>query len=182
MDLRQMRAMRHAAGGRYFDFTPVVIVALASSVGARDLTIGAGDTERYLFAGMRAAMVLSFRGFLFLGRARRMGAEPPIRHTVHHRQPSWNGAAIMPEEATATLEIPQGVLDAAQMNAHELRRELALALYAQRRLSLGKARELAGLSLWEFRQWLGLRRIEAHYDAADVQDDLATLRELGRLP
>lgn len=88
----------------------------------------------------------------------------------------------MPGEAIATLEIPQGVLDAAQMNTHELRRELALALYAQRRLSLGKARELAGLSLWEFRQWLGLRRIEAHYDAADVQDDLATLRELGRLP
>ena len=88
----------------------------------------------------------------------------------------------MPEEATATLEIPQGVLDAAQMNTHELRRELALALYAQGRLSLGKARELVGLSLWEFRQWLGLRRIEAHYDAADLQDDVATLRELGRLP
>ena len=88
----------------------------------------------------------------------------------------------MPEEATATLEIPQGVLDAAQMNTHELRRELALALYAQRRLSLGKARELAGLSLWEFRQWLGLRRIEAHYDADDLQDDIAALRALGRLP
>ena len=88
----------------------------------------------------------------------------------------------MPEPATATLEIPQGVLDAAQMDTHELRRELALTLYAQRRLSLGKARELAGLSLWEFRQWLGLRRIEAHYDAADLRDDLAALRELGRLP
>ena len=88
----------------------------------------------------------------------------------------------MPEEAIATLEIPQGVLDAAQMNTHELRRELALALYAQRRLSLGKARELAGLSLWEFRQWLGLRRIEAHYDADDLQDDIAALRALGRLP
>ena len=88
----------------------------------------------------------------------------------------------MPEEATARLEIPQGVLDAAQMNTHELRRELALALYAQGRLSLGKARELADLSLWEFRQWLGLRRIEAHYDAEDLQDDIATLRELGRLP
>ncbi len=88
----------------------------------------------------------------------------------------------MPEEATAMLEIPQGVLDAAQMNTQELRRELALALYAQGRLSLGKARELAGLSLWEFRQWLGLRRIEAHYDTAEVRDDIATLRALGRLP
>jgi len=67
VDPRQIRALRHAAGGRYFDFTPVLIVALASSVGARDLAIGAGDTERYLFAGMRAAVVLSIRGFLVRG-------------------------------------------------------------------------------------------------------------------
>ncbi len=53
----------------------------------------------------------------------------------------------MPEEAIATLEIPRGVLDAAQMSTCDLRRELALTLYAQQRLSLGKARELAGLTL-----------------------------------
>jgi len=88
----------------------------------------------------------------------------------------------MAEDAIATLEIPQVVLDAAQMSAHDLRLELALTLYAQRRLSLGKACELAGLTRWEFRQWLGLRRIEAHYDPDDLQGDLATLRERGRLP
>ena len=49
--------------------------------------------------------------------------------------------------------------------------ELALTLYAQR-LSLGKTRELAGLTLWEFRQWLSMRRIAAHYNQSDVQDDL----------
>jgi predicted HTH domain antitoxin len=73
-------------------------------------------------------------------------------------------------------------LDAAHLSLQDARRELALALYAQRRLSLGKARELAGLSLWEFRQWLATRQIEAHYDPADLQDDLDALRELGRLP
>lgn len=82
----------------------------------------------------------------------------------------------MPEPATVTLEIPQAVLDAAQMDIQGVRRELALTLYAQQRLSLGKARELAGLTLWEFRQWLATRRIEAHYDETDLQDDLATLR------
>ena len=87
----------------------------------------------------------------------------------------------MSDAAIATLEIPQDVLDAAQRNTHDVRRELALALYAQQRLSLGKARELAGLTLWEFRQWLATRRIEAHYDSDDLQDDLAALRALGRL-
>jgi predicted HTH domain antitoxin len=87
----------------------------------------------------------------------------------------------MTVDTLTTLEIPQGILDAAHLSVADLRLELALALYTQRRLSLGKARELAGLSLWEFRQWLGLRRIEAHYDAEDLQDDLNTLRTLGRL-
>ena len=87
----------------------------------------------------------------------------------------------MMSEAMTTLEIPQGILDAAHLSLSELRRELALTLYAQQRLSLGKARELADLTLWEFRQWLALRRIAAHYDATDLQEDLDTLRELGRL-
>lgn len=87
----------------------------------------------------------------------------------------------MTRDAMTTLEIPQSVLDATHLSLAELRRELALTLYAQDRLSLGQARELAGLTLWEFRQWLGLRRIPAHYDTTDLQDDLNTLRDLGRL-
>lgn len=88
----------------------------------------------------------------------------------------------MISEAMMTLEIPQGILDAAHLSLPEVRRELALTLYAQQRLSLGKACELADLTLWEFRQWLGLRRIEAHYDTTDLQEEIQTLRELGRLP
>ena len=69
-DRRPIRAMRHAAGVRYFDFTPVMIVALASVIGARDLAIGTGDTELYIFAGMLAAVVISLRVFLFRGAGR----------------------------------------------------------------------------------------------------------------
>lgn len=36
--------MRHAASVRYFDFTSMMIIALASVVGARYL-IGTGDTD-----------------------------------------------------------------------------------------------------------------------------------------
>ena len=64
---QRIREMRHAAGVRYFDFTPVMIVALASVVGARYLAIGTGDTELYIFAGMLAAVVISVRVFLFRG-------------------------------------------------------------------------------------------------------------------
>jgi energy-coupling factor transporter ATP-binding protein EcfA2 len=67
VDKRKIREMRHAAGVRYLDFTPVMIVALASVVGARYLAIGTGDTELYVFAGMLAAVVISIRVFLFRG-------------------------------------------------------------------------------------------------------------------
>ncbi|MBL8253475.1 MAG: ATP-binding protein, partial [Candidatus Competibacter sp.] len=67
VDKQRIREMRHAAGVRYFDFTPVMIVALASVVGARYLAIGTGDTELYIFAGMVAAVVISLRVFLFKG-------------------------------------------------------------------------------------------------------------------
>lgn len=79
------------------------------------------------------------------------------------------------------LKIPQDILDSARLTINDLRTEIAVSLYAQRRLSVGKARELANMSLWEFRQLLASRRISAHYDISDLDDDVATLHELGRL-
>lgn len=64
---QKIREMKHGAGHRYFDFTPVMIVALASVVGTRYLAMGTGDTELYIFAGMLAAVVISLRVFLFRG-------------------------------------------------------------------------------------------------------------------
>ena len=80
-----------------------------------------------------------------------------------------------------TLHIPQDVLDSARMNLHDLKVELAVSLYAQGRLGIGKARELADMSLWTFRQLLAFRRIPPHYDETDLHEDVATLKELGRL-
>lgn len=79
------------------------------------------------------------------------------------------------------LAVPQDVLDSARLTVDELKIELALSLYAQGRLGQGKARELANLSLWEFRQLLAVRNIAPHYDEADLEQDIATLRAMGRL-
>ena len=83
--------------------------------------------------------------------------------------------------ATAHLEIPRDILDSARLSLEELRVEIAVHLFARGRLGIGKAHELAGVSLWEFRQLLGSRRIAPHYDLEDLKDDVATLRDLGRL-
>ncbi len=47
--------------------------------------------------------------------------------------------------------------------------------------SFGKARELAGMTVWDFQLLLGSRKIPIHYDIQDYEDDVATLRGLGRL-
>ena len=87
----------------------------------------------------------------------------------------------MSTTSVLTLEVPQDILDSARLTISELKVEMAVYLYAQGRLSIGKARELAGMTLWEFRQLLASRRISPHYDVADLDEDAATLRELGRL-
>lgn len=84
--------------------------------------------------------------------------------------------------ATADIiELPLGTLSAARMSADELKLELAIHLFSQRKLSEGTAREISGLSLWQFRHLLAARGIGPHLTPADVDKDLATLRKLGRL-
>ncbi len=80
--------------------------------------------------------------------------------------------------SAAYLEIPQDILDSARLSIDQLRVELAVHLYEQDRLSVGKAHELAGLSLWEFRQLLGARRIPPHFGMQDLELDLFTLRDI----
>jgi predicted HTH domain antitoxin len=78
------------------------------------------------------------------------------------------------------LEISQDILDSSRLSLKELKVELAVTLYAQGKLSAGKARELAEMALWEFRQVLASRRIPAHYDITELNEDLSSLHDLDR--
>jgi len=82
---------------------------------------------------------------------------------------------------TAHVEIPQHILDSARMTVSEIKQELAIQLYAQGRLSIGKARTLAEMSLLHFRHLLAARQIPVHYDVTDLDDEVATLQKLERL-
>ncbi len=80
-----------------------------------------------------------------------------------------------------SVQVPREIIHATRMSVDELKRELALALFQQGKLSFGKARELAGMTVWDFQLLLGSRKIPVHYDIQDYEDDVAILRELGRL-
>jgi len=80
-----------------------------------------------------------------------------------------------------SIEIPREVIHATRMTPQELKRELSVYLFQQGKLSFGKAREMAGMTVWAFQQLLGSREIPIHYNVEDYEEDLNTLGELGRL-
>lgn len=79
------------------------------------------------------------------------------------------------------LEIPPEILDVTKMTPQELMQELAILLYQQGKLSFGKARELAGMSAWEFFALIASRRIPCSYDLDEYEQDKETLKRLGRI-
>jgi predicted HTH domain antitoxin len=76
-----------------------------------------------------------------------------------------------------TLEIPDEVSQAMRLPAPEVRTrlqlELAISLYEQEILPLGKAAKLAGLNSWEFNDILSRRKIPMHYTEEDLAHDIA---------
>lgn len=75
-----------------------------------------------------------------------------------------------------TIEVPGEIFEALNVPEDEreetLRRELAVSLYREGYLSVGKARELAGCSRREFHELLGDRGVERHYTDAELAEDV----------
>ena len=81
---------------------------------------------------------------------------------------------------SVTLEIPDDVSRAMRVPPPELearlRLELAVALYAQQVLSLGKAAQLAELTRFEMNTVLARRGVPMHYSAQELAEDVAYAR------
>ncbi len=81
-----------------------------------------------------------------------------------------------------TMELPDDVLNILNIPkdklSSELKIQLALFLYEKGKLSFGKARELSGLTVWEFMEKLSENKIPLKYDVKDLKEDLETIEEL----
>ncbi|MCW5922060.1 MAG: UPF0175 family protein [Saprospiraceae bacterium] len=76
-----------------------------------------------------------------------------------------------------TLTIPDELLGA-KMTEEELRLEIAIAMYAANKMSFGKARKLAGLDWFRFRQILAERNVPVHYGIEQFEEDLRTIENM----
>jgi predicted HTH domain antitoxin len=80
-----------------------------------------------------------------------------------------------------SIVIPDEVWQSTQMTPVELMQELAVLLYQKDKLTLGQASRLAQMPQLQFQFLLASRQIPVHYDVAEFEADLATLRAMGRL-
>lgn len=79
------------------------------------------------------------------------------------------------------LLIPDSVLRSANMSPGELSVEIAAMLYEKEKLTLAQASRLAGMNRLQFQHLLASRDISVHYDVEDFEEDMETLKRLGRL-
>jgi len=79
------------------------------------------------------------------------------------------------------IEIPEDVVAHLRLSprnlAQELKKELAIHLYAEGLLPEASACRLAGMTRLAFAQLLGERQIPVRYTPGDLDQDLQTLRE-----
>jgi predicted HTH domain antitoxin len=105
------------------------------------------------------------------GRAKAPGAGAPVA-TGRRNAVLWGMGMTLniPDSVLQGLRIPEGEI------AQRLRTELAIALYAQGALSLGKAAELAEMNRLSFGEVVGQRGVARHYGDAELAQDASYAR------
>ena len=78
------------------------------------------------------------------------------------------------------LTIPDDVLAAAHLSESELKRELAVALFRQERLTLAQASRLGEMTQLAFQALLAERNIPIHYGSEEFSEDLRTISQMER--
>jgi predicted HTH domain antitoxin len=84
---------------------------------------------------------------------------------------------------TVQVELPADLARAAGLNgtnpSTEAARLLALGLYRENRISLGRAAELCQTPVEQFMEFAGRHEVALHYGLDDLEEDRRTLQRLG---
>jgi predicted HTH domain antitoxin len=74
-----------------------------------------------------------------------------------------------------SLVISEDIVQASGLSEKELILELIILLFQIKKISIGKASELAQMPLLQFQHELAIRNIPVHYDESDLEVDLNNL-------
>ncbi len=76
------------------------------------------------------------------------------------------------------IHIDEEALGKLNLSESQLKFDLALGLFVDGRVSLGRAARIAGKDTIEFQRELGSRHIPLHYGITEFRQDLETIRRL----
>ena len=70
------------------------------------------------------------------------------------------------------IAFPDELTSGLDLTPEHVRMDLAIGLYAERRVTLGRAAKMAGMDQSAFLRKLGELRIPMHYDLPEFEEDL----------
>lgn len=76
------------------------------------------------------------------------------------------------------IDLPDAALEGTGMTPELAKLEVAVALYRDRKVSMGRAARLADLPRPLFQRELGKRGVTVDYDVEDFEDDLQSAQKL----
>ena len=76
------------------------------------------------------------------------------------------------------IELPDAALEGTGMTPEIAKLEVSVALYRDRKISMGRAARIAGMPRPQFQAELGKRGVTVDYDVRDFEDDLVAIEKL----
>lgn len=83
---------------------------------------------------------------------------------------------------TVSVDLPRDLINIFKIREKDfpnvVRETLSAELYREGLVSIGKAAEIAGVSIWEMQEILAKRKIPIHYYPEDLKNDIQTLKKV----
>ena len=80
-----------------------------------------------------------------------------------------------------SILISDDVLTTTRMTEAEMKQEIAVLLFQKEKFTLAQASQFAEMNRVAFQHLLASRKISVHYDVEDFEQDIKSLREMGKL-
>ncbi len=83
---------------------------------------------------------------------------------------------------TISVDLPGDLINIFKIRERDfpsiVRETLSIELYREGLISIGKAAEIAGVSIWKMQEILANRKVPIHYYPEDLEKDIRTLKKV----
>ena len=88
------------------------------------------------------------------------------------------------KEYKCEISLPEKIVNLLALSRKQmgvvLQRELAIHFFGRNLLSFGQAREMAGMPVWDFIEFLRDRKVPLHYDVLEYEEDDELIEKLSK--